>query len=170
MSRSPMTSPPILAHATYNGDCNIGCSFAAGTLTWTIPSIAGTAASVVLTFSVTLDDTFPTGTTHLPNVVVVTGPGSNCAGAEPGSRLRHGHDGRGRARPHAVKLVAINDGAFAPTSTANPGDTAKLPDHRQEHRRRGRHDVPVSDDIAPSSPMPPTTTTAATAAASPTAC
>jgi len=32
-----------------------------------------------LTFSVTLDADFPTGVTHLPNVVVVTGPGSNCA-------------------------------------------------------------------------------------------
>jgi len=68
----------ILAHATYNGDCNLGCSFAANTLSWTIPSIAANGGSVALTFSVTLDDTFPTGTTHLPNVVVVTGPGSNC--------------------------------------------------------------------------------------------
>ena len=69
----------ILAHATYNGDCNLGCSFAADTLSWTIPSIAANGGSVVLTFSVTLDGTFPTGRTHLPNVVVVTGPGSNCA-------------------------------------------------------------------------------------------
>jgi len=71
----------ILAHATYNGDCNLGCSFAADTLTWTIPSIAANGGSAVLTFSVTLDSTFPTGVTHLPNVVVVTGPASNCAAA-----------------------------------------------------------------------------------------
>jgi uncharacterized repeat protein (TIGR01451 family) len=69
----------ILAHATYNNDCSNGCSFGSNTLSWTIPSIAKNGGSVVLTFSVTLDSTFPTGTTHLPNVVVVTGPGSNCA-------------------------------------------------------------------------------------------
>jgi uncharacterized repeat protein (TIGR01451 family) len=68
----------ILAHASYNDDCSNGCSFAADTLTWTIPSIAA-GDSVTLTFSVDLDASFPTGTTHLPNVVVVTGPGSNCA-------------------------------------------------------------------------------------------
>jgi uncharacterized repeat protein (TIGR01451 family) len=66
----------ILAHASYNGDCSNSCSFAGNTLTWTIDVAAG--GSVTLTFSVTLDDTFPTGTTDLPNVVVVTGPGSNC--------------------------------------------------------------------------------------------
>ena len=69
---------PILAHATYNGDCSNSCSFASDTLTWTIPSIAA-GGSITLSFSVTLDATFPTGTTDLPNVVVVTGPGSNCA-------------------------------------------------------------------------------------------
>jgi uncharacterized repeat protein (TIGR01451 family) len=68
----------VLAHATYNDDCSNSCNFAASTLTWTIPTIAA-GGSVTLTFSVTLDSTFPTGTTHLPNVVVVTGPGSNCA-------------------------------------------------------------------------------------------
>ncbi|MEO5939721.1 MAG: hypothetical protein ABIZ72_02295, partial [Candidatus Limnocylindrales bacterium] len=67
----------LLAHAEYNDDCSNGCTFAADSLTWTIPSIAP-GASVVLTFSVTLDDVFPSGTTHLPNVVVVLGPGSNC--------------------------------------------------------------------------------------------
>jgi uncharacterized repeat protein (TIGR01451 family)/fimbrial isopeptide formation D2 family protein len=69
---------PLLAHASYNADCSNSCSFGASTLTWTIPTIAA-GGSVTLSFSVTLDATFPTGTTHLPNVVVVTGPGSNCA-------------------------------------------------------------------------------------------
>ena len=69
---------PLLAHASYNADCSNSCGFAANTLTWTIPTIAA-GGSVTLTFSVTLDASFPTGTTHLPNVVVVTGPGSNCA-------------------------------------------------------------------------------------------
>jgi uncharacterized repeat protein (TIGR01451 family) len=68
----------ILAHATYNADCSAGCSRVGSVLSWTIPSIAA-GGNVVLTFSVTLDATFPTGTTNLPNVVLVTGPGSNCA-------------------------------------------------------------------------------------------
>jgi uncharacterized repeat protein (TIGR01451 family) len=67
----------ILAHATYNDDCSNSCTLNGSTLHWTIASIASNG-SVVLTFSVTLDDTFPLGTTHLPNVVIVTGPGSNC--------------------------------------------------------------------------------------------
>jgi uncharacterized repeat protein (TIGR01451 family) len=74
----------LLAHATYNDDCSNGCDFAGDTLTWTIPTIAA-GDSVTLTFSVTLDDTFPTGTTDLPNVVVVTGPGSNCAEGSDGA-------------------------------------------------------------------------------------
>jgi uncharacterized repeat protein (TIGR01451 family) len=68
----------ILAHATYNNDCSDGCSLVGTTLNWTIPTIAKNGGSEVLTFSVTLDADFPTGITHLPNVVVVTGPGSNC--------------------------------------------------------------------------------------------
>jgi uncharacterized repeat protein (TIGR01451 family) len=70
---------PLLVHATYNDDCNLSCNLVGSTLNWTIPSIAPNGGSVTLTFSVTLSDTFPTGTTHLPNVVIVTGPGSNCA-------------------------------------------------------------------------------------------
>ena len=68
----------ILAHATYNGDCNASCTKTGSVLSWTIPSIAA-GGNVVLTFSVTLNASFPTGTTDLPNIVVVTGPGSNCA-------------------------------------------------------------------------------------------
>ena len=75
----------ILAHATYNGDCSNGCNFVGGVLTWTIPTIAKSGGSVVLTFSVDLAATFPDGTTALPNVVVVEGPGSNCAAAEGAS-------------------------------------------------------------------------------------
>jgi uncharacterized repeat protein (TIGR01451 family) len=68
----------ILAHATYNDDCSDGCSLVGTELQWTIPTIAKNGGSEVLTFSVTLDADFPTGITHLPNVVVVLGPGSNC--------------------------------------------------------------------------------------------
>ncbi len=67
----------VLAHSTYNADCSDGCSFAGGVLTWSDLSIDA-GATEVLTFSVTLAATFPDGTTHLPNVVVVQGPGSNC--------------------------------------------------------------------------------------------
>ncbi|HET7471878.1 MAG TPA: hypothetical protein VFJ71_02025 [Candidatus Limnocylindrales bacterium] len=70
---------PILTHATYNDDCSDSCVLDGTTLKWTIASIAKNGGSEVLTFSVTLDADFPTGVTHLPNVVVVTGPGSNCA-------------------------------------------------------------------------------------------
>jgi uncharacterized repeat protein (TIGR01451 family) len=71
----------LLAHADYNADCSNGCTLDGSTLKWTIASIAANGGSVTLTFSVTLDDTFPSGTTVLPNVVVVTGPGSNCPAA-----------------------------------------------------------------------------------------
>jgi fimbrial isopeptide formation D2 family protein len=70
---------PLLVHASYNDDCNLSCNLVGSTLNWTIASIAPNGGSATLTFSVTLDGTFPTGTTHLPNVVIVTGPGSNCA-------------------------------------------------------------------------------------------
>jgi fimbrial isopeptide formation D2 family protein len=70
---------PVLAHATYNGDCSNGCDNTAGVLSWTIDVPAG--GQVVLTYSVTLADTFPEGATVLPNVVIVTGPGSNCPAA-----------------------------------------------------------------------------------------
>jgi len=69
----------ILTHATYNDDCSNACTLDGTTLKWTIPTLAANGGSVTLTFSVTLDATFPLGTTTLPNVVVVTGPGSNCA-------------------------------------------------------------------------------------------
>jgi uncharacterized repeat protein (TIGR01451 family) len=83
---APATNVPVsddisalLAHGTYNNDCNLGCSVSSNTLHWTIASIAANGGSATLTFSVTLSATFPSGTTDLPNVVVVTGPGSNCA-------------------------------------------------------------------------------------------
>jgi uncharacterized repeat protein (TIGR01451 family) len=99
----------VLAHATYNGDCSNGCSFASDTLTWTINVAAG--GSVTLTFSVTLDDTFPTGTTDLPNVVVVTGPGSNCA------------EGSQDADCDAVTTVATSRLAIEKSLTGNTGGT-----------------------------------------------
>ena len=67
----------LLARATYNNDCSDSCTFSSPTLSWTIPSIAA-GATETITFSVTLSATFPVGVTNLPNLVVVTGPGSNC--------------------------------------------------------------------------------------------
>ena len=81
MSQSPTTSTPILAHATYNDDCNLGCGVTDGVLSWTV-DVPANGGSVVLTFSVHLAATFPDGTTTIPNVVVVVGPGSNCPADE----------------------------------------------------------------------------------------
>jgi uncharacterized repeat protein (TIGR01451 family) len=100
----------ILAHATYNADCSNSCSFASNTLTWTLPSIAA-GGSVTLTFSVHLDATFPTGTTNLPNVVVVTGPGSNCAAAS------------GDADCDTLTTVATSRLVIAKSVTGNTGGT-----------------------------------------------
>lgn len=112
----------ILAHATYNADCSNACGFASETLTWTIPEILS-GGSVTLTFSVTLDDTFPAGTTHLPNVVVVIGPGSNCAAGSVSADCDT--DTTVQAAPvlNLVKEVSVNDGTFSHSGSANPGDT-----------------------------------------------
>jgi uncharacterized repeat protein (TIGR01451 family) len=74
---------PLLAHAAYNDDCNLGCDVTGTVLKWSGLSVAANGGSVELTFSVTLGDAFPNGTTHLPNVVVVSGMENNC---ESGSK------------------------------------------------------------------------------------
>ena len=53
-----------------------------GVLSWTI-NVPHDDDPVILTFSVTLDNEFPDGTTTLPNAVVVNGPGSNCPSTQP---------------------------------------------------------------------------------------
>ena len=137
----------ILAHASYNDDCSNGCSFAADTLTWTIPSIAA-GGSVTLTFSVDLDASFPTGTTHLPNVVVVTGPGSNCAAESQDPDCDTDTTVDAAPNLDVVKLVATNDGAFGPTSVANPGDTLHYQITISNSGNAAATNVPVSDDIS----------------------
>jgi uncharacterized repeat protein (TIGR01451 family) len=67
---------PVLAHSTFVS-CSDSCSNTNGVLEWTLPLLA-MGDSKVLTFAVQLDAEFPVGVTHLPNVVVVVGPGSNC--------------------------------------------------------------------------------------------
>ena len=138
----------ILAHATYNADCSNSCSFASDTLTWAIDVAAG--ATVTLTFSVTLDDTFPAGQTILPNVVVVTGPGSNCPpqaevvdeNCDTGTTVEAGPD------LDVEKLVATGDGEFAGTSTAKPGDVVHYQITVHNSGNADANDVPVSDDIS----------------------
>ena len=137
----------VLAHATYNDDCSNSCDFAGGVLTWTIPTIAKNGGSVVLTFSVDLDATFPIGTTHLPNVVVVTGPGSNCEAQSGDADCDTDTTVEAAPNLHTVKLVATNDGAFGPTSTANPGDTLHYKITITNSGDAAANDVPVSDDI-----------------------
>ncbi|MEA2518411.1 MAG: hypothetical protein QOF49_491, partial [Chloroflexota bacterium] len=119
----------------------------ADTLTWTIPTIAA-GGSVTLTYSVTLDASFPSGTTHLPNVVVVTGPGSNCptASEDPDCDT----DTTVGAGPdlHVTKLVATNGGEFGPTSQASAGDTLHYQITITNSGTAAATNVPVADDLA----------------------
>ena len=123
---------PVLAHATYNGDCSNSCLNTAGVLSWTIDIPAG--GQVVLTYSVTLGDTFPEGTTHLPNVVVVTGPGSNCPAASEDPDCDTDTTVEAAPALNVLKLVKTNDGSFAADQHGKPGRHPDLPDHRQQHR------------------------------------
>ena len=138
----------VLAHATYNADCSNSCTVDGSTLKWTIPSIAANGGSVTLTFSVDLDDTFPVGTTHLPNVVIVTGPGSNCpeASTDPDCDT----DTTVQAQPdlNVTKLVATGDTTFAPTSEADPGDVVNFQITITNTGNAAATNVPVSDNIA----------------------
>ena len=114
----------ILAHATYNNDCSDGCTKLGSVLNWTIPSIAA-GGSEVVTFSVTLAATFPLGTTHLPNIVVVTGPGSNCA-AESGDADCDTDTTVGSSALEIVKDFTGNTGGTDPildVPVAKIGDT-----------------------------------------------
>ena len=68
----------ILAHATI-GAISDGGTLTAGVITWPQFTLAALTGSQTLTFEATLNASFPNGTTHLPNAVVVVGTGSNCA-------------------------------------------------------------------------------------------
>jgi uncharacterized repeat protein (TIGR01451 family) len=138
----------ILAHATYNNDCSNGCSFGSNTLSWTIPSIAANGGSVVLTFSVTLDSAFPNGTTHLPNTVVVTGPGSNCAAESQDPDCSTDTTVAAAPDLNAEKLVAINDGAFNHGGLAQPGDTLHYKITITNTGTAAATSVPVTDNIS----------------------
>jgi uncharacterized repeat protein (TIGR01451 family) len=139
----------ILAHADYNADCTGGCSFDGTTdvLSWTVPSIAP-GATVSLTFSVTLDDSFPDGQTVLPNTVVVVGPGSNCE-AESGDALCDTTT-TVEAAPdlNAEKEVAVNNGAFGHGGTAQPGETLHYRITITNSGDAPATNVAVSDDIS----------------------
>ena len=138
----------ILAHASYNADCNLGCSFAANTLTWTIPTIAAKGGSVTLTFSVKLDATFPGGTTHLPNTVVVTGQGSNCEADSQDPNCSTDTTVGAQPNLDVEKLVSVNDGPFVHSNSANPGDTLTYKITISNSGNAAATNVPVSDDIS----------------------
>ena len=114
-------------------------------LSWTIDVPAG--GEVILTFSVTLDDTFPDGTTHLPNVVIVTGPGSNCPAASEDPDCDTDTTVEAAPDLNVLKEVATNDGAFGPTSSAEPGDTVNYRITVDNSGDADANDIPVSDDI-----------------------
>ena len=116
-------------------------------LSWTIPTIAKNGGSVVLTFSVDLDATFPNGTTSLPNVVVVTGPGSNCEAQSEDADCDTDTTVEAAPNLHTVKLVKTNDGSFGPTSTADPGDTLHYQITITNSGDADATDIPVTDDI-----------------------
>ena len=139
---------PLLTHATYNNDCNLSCNKVGSVLNWTIPSIAKGGGSVVLTFSVTLDASFPSGTTHLPNVVVVTGPGSNCAAQSTDPDCDTDTIVQAGPLVHAEKTVAINDGPFAHDGQALPGSTLNYKIVVTNTGNAPATNVLVEDDIA----------------------
>jgi uncharacterized repeat protein (TIGR01451 family) len=136
----------LLAHATYNDDCNLSCTEVGTELRWTVD--VPTGESITLTFSVTLDDSFPAGTTHLPNVVVVTGPGSNCPEASTDPDCDTDTTVQAQPAVHATKLVRTNAGSFGPTSTAQPGDTLTFQITITNSGNAPATNVPVEDDIA----------------------
>jgi uncharacterized repeat protein (TIGR01451 family) len=118
----------ILAHATFVS-CTGGCTNTAGTLAWTIASIAANGGSATVSFDVTLDSSFPVGTTTLPNTVVVTGPGSNCAAESDdpacSTTTTVGQSSLTIAKSNDAPIVTIDlgDGTTADLPTANEGAT-----------------------------------------------
>ena len=76
---------------------------------------------------------FPVGTTtHLPNVVVVTGPGSNCPTASEDPDCDTDTTVK-TPDINVVKLVKTNDGDVRADQHGEPRRQTDLPDHRQQH-------------------------------------
>ncbi len=105
--------------------CAPACTYDAGTrtITWTGVNI-NSGATVDLTFSVTLNATFPAGTTHLTNVVVEANS-QNCPTAtstNPDCKTDTTVD----AAPvlgFQKQVSTTVDGPWSNSNTANPGDT-----------------------------------------------
>ena len=107
----------ILAHATI-GAISDGGTLTAGVITWPQFTLAALNGSKTLTFEATLNTSFPDGTTHLPNAVVVIGTGSNCTpSAEQNADCKTDTTVTAAPNIHAVKTV---DGEHV--TSANPGD------------------------------------------------
>jgi uncharacterized repeat protein (TIGR01451 family) len=117
----------IQAHATINAaSISDGGTLTAGTITWPQFTLAANGGTKTVTFTATLDSTFPAGTTTIPNAVVVVGPGSNCpdltqndlAAAVIDPDCQTTTTVSGHASIHAVKTV---DGEHV--TLAQPGNT-----------------------------------------------
>ena len=127
------------------------CSFdpTTHTITWHLAGpIAGGAAATDLTFRVTLDPTFPAGTTVIHNVANGTATGESAyhsnttdvtVAAAPASQLTKG------VREHST----APDGAYSTGLTASPGDEL---DYRVVYQNNGNaaaSNISVSDTLQP---------------------
>jgi uncharacterized repeat protein (TIGR01451 family)/fimbrial isopeptide formation D2 family protein len=137
----------VLAHATFES-CTGGCTGpTAGVLAWTIPSIAADGGSATVSFSVTLDSSFPEGTTTLPNTVVVTGPGSNCEAESDDAACSTTTTVEAAPALSAQKEASVNGGDWTHTFSAQPGDTVSYRITITNSGDAPATDVAVSDDI-----------------------
>jgi uncharacterized repeat protein (TIGR01451 family) len=112
----------IQAHATIS-NISDGGILANGTITWPQFTLTADGGSKTVTFTATLNASFPAGTTTLPNAVVVVGTGSNCT-PQDNEDADCNTTTTVQAAPHltAFKVVQDGNGPFVHTNTAQPGD------------------------------------------------
>ncbi|TMD32221.1 MAG: DUF11 domain-containing protein [Chloroflexi bacterium] len=129
----------ILAHATFNSADN-GGTLNGSVITWPAFDLAANGGTKILHFSATLDSSFPEGTTHLPNTVVVVGPGSNCPAQSEDPDCSTDTTVEAHPSIHAVKTVD--------KETANPGDVVTWTITVTNNGDADASDVEVTDDIS----------------------